>query len=182
MAERVIGLLVVMVAVAYWWLADNLPLPLLRQAVGPEAFPKLVALFMGAMGALLIIGPVWRRRSRGAADPTPAAAGGEAGDEAEVDAGAAVAAALEQDSALPAQVDYRTTALVLLGLAVYPLIYEPLGFMLATFLFLVYEITVMETDRRHWLRTALVSGLTAAAFYFLFVKFLMVTLPAGVLG
>lgn len=185
MADRVIGLLVVALGFAYWSAAGALPRPLLRQAVGPEAFPRLIAAVLIGLGALLALAPSFRRPGRAA---TAGAGRGDAagepqvgeGDAGGVDAGAAVAGVLAgQVAILP---DYRTLLLVLLGLGVYALIYERVGFVVSTFLLIVYEIGVMEVQSGHWLRTAMVSAGVSVGLYLLFVKILSVTLPLGILG
>jgi len=78
--------------------------------------------------------------------------------------------------------DWRTIALVLLGLGLYALAYERLGFVVATILFMAYEVLVMEVERTRWLWAAPAIVLIPVVLYVLFVKLLGVTLPAGILG
>ncbi len=76
--------------------------------------------------------------------------------------------------------DRRTQILVFLGLAVYPFLLRPLGFIVATSLFCLYESTVFEA--RHWLRNVLASMGFSVGVYYLFVSILEVLLPVGILG
>lgn len=156
--DRVSGLAVLVLGLAYWRAASVLPRPLIPQDVGPEVFPQLIAGALVVLGLLLAVGPWlgrlvgWRPRSR----PS----------EAELE---------------PAP-DWPAIVLVLVGLALYTVLYERLGFILSTMLFMVIEIAALETDRTRWIWAAPVVVLVPMVLYLLFVKLLGVTLPAGILG
>lgn len=158
--DSVIGLSIAALGVAYWRAAGTLPKPLLKLAVGPEAFPRLVAGALMVLGALLAVTPFFRGVGRRAPPP---------------------AGLIETAEAEPAP-DWLTIALVLLGLVLYTLAYDRLGFIVATILFMAYEIVVMEVDRKRWLWALPVMILFPVAMYVLFVKLLGVTLPPGFFG
>jgi putative tricarboxylic transport membrane protein len=154
LGDRVAGLAVLALGVAYWRAASALPRPLLQQDVGPEVFPHLIGAALIVLGGLLAIGPLigrlvgWRRREGAAAEAAP---------------------------------DWLAVALVLLGLVLYTALYERLGFILATVLFMAFEIGVLEGDRKRWPWLVPAVVLVPVALYVLFVKGLGVTLPAGLL-
>lgn len=160
MRDAIVGLAIVVLGVAYWHAAGALPRPLLRQAVGPEVFPQLIALALVVLGAILVLGPLLRRlavkttraaRSPGADAPEPAP-------------------------------DVRTIVLVLLGLGLYTIAFERLGFVVATILFMAYEVGVMEMGLKRWLRALPAIALLPVFLYVVFVKLLGVTLPPGRFG
>lgn len=155
--DSVIGLSIAALGVVYWRAAGALPKPLLKLAVGPEVFPRLVAGALIVLGALLAVRALLRR-------VVPRTAPASATAEIE-----------------PAP-DWRTIVLVLLGLGLYTLAYERLGFVVATILFMAYEVAVMEVDRTRWLWAAPAVILIPVALYVLFVKLLGVALPPGLLG
>ncbi|BDG59465.1 tripartite tricarboxylate transporter TctB family protein [Caldinitratiruptor microaerophilus] len=176
MVDRIVGIVIALLGAGYWYLADNLPEPLLRQPVGPEVFPKLLAIGLVVLGVALLASTFVK-----AGTAAPRKAEEAAPDEDAVAAAArAVAEVLEQDAGT--QLDYRTVLLAASGLVLYALAYERLGFLLSTFVFMVYETAVMETRRGHWLRTVLAAAVLSAGIYFLFVKLLDVVLPKGLLG
>ncbi|MBI2216938.1 MAG: tripartite tricarboxylate transporter TctB family protein [Candidatus Rokubacteria bacterium] len=155
-ADRITGLAIIVLGVAYWRAASALPKPLLQQAVGPEVFPHLIAGALVVLGTVLAIGPLLRRAAGWPARPT----------EAELEGPPDVAAILA----------------VLAGLALYTFLYERVGFILSTVLFMAGEIAVLEVDRRRWPWALPVVLLLPVALYLLFVTLLGVTLPAGILG
>jgi putative tricarboxylic transport membrane protein len=157
--DALVGLIITTLGVAYWHAAGALPEPLLKQAVGPGAFPRLIAGALVVLGALLVLGPLVRRRAGRATEP-PVTADEEAG---------------------PAP-DFRTMGLVMLGLVVYVVLFERLGFIVSTIIFMAWEVAVMEVERWRWLRAAPVVVLLPVVLYVLFAKILGVTLPTGPLG
>ena len=158
--DSVIGLAVAALGVVYWRAAGALPQPLLRQAVGPDVFPRLVAGALMVLGALLVTAPLLRRVAGRAPRP----------------------AGVPETTEVEPAPDWRTIALVLLGLGLYALAYERLGFVVATILFMAYEVLVMEVERTRWLWAAPAIVLIPVVLYVVFVKLLGVTLPAGILG
>jgi putative tricarboxylic transport membrane protein len=66
-------------------------------------------------------------------------------------------------------------ALFLFGLAL-----EYIGYLVATFLFLVYTARIMEREK--WKGPLILAVLTAVGSYWLFVRLLQVPLPQGFLG
>ena len=156
LADRLTGLAVFVLGLAYWRAASALPKPLLQQVIGPEVFPHLIAGALMVLGALLAAGPLLRRLARWPARPT--------------------------EASLEGPPDVAAIVVVLAGLALYTFLYERLGFILSTVVFMALEIAVLEVDRKRWLWAVPLVILLPIALYGLFVKLLGVTLPAGVLG
>jgi len=157
--DRVAGLAVVALGVAYWRAASALPRPLLQQDVGPEVFPHLIAGALVGLGVLLAGGPLLRRAVRWpAARPQPS------------------------EAELGPPPDVAAIVLVFAGLVGYTLAYERLGFILASALFMAFEIVVLEVERARWLWAVPVVVLLPVLLYLLFDTLLGVSLPAGLLG
>lgn len=76
--------------------------------------------------------------------------------------------------------DRLPQALVLLGVVGYMFLLEPLGFIVATAGFCIYESTVL--DPRRWIRNVLASIGFSLAVYAMFVNLLEIMLPVGILG
>lgn len=75
---------------------------------------------------------------------------------------------------------WRTLWIVIAGLLVYAFLLDPLGYIIATTLFLA--ATVWVVGRRTVVRDILIAVLFATAVYFSFTELLGVRLPAGLLG
>lgn len=139
---------------AYAALAAAIPVLNIGDPLGPRAFPTLIAVGMG-LSALLLLGEIWRARRR-AAPSAPAQSQPPLGGRGILTLGAVVAL-----------------------FALYILVVEPLGFVLASAAFLMVCCTLL--NRRAWRVHALVAVGLPLALYGLLAKLLMVPLPAGLL-
>lgn len=79
----------------------------------------------------------------------------------------------------PRDPDYRAMAAIFVGLLLYGLLLDTLGYFVTTVAFLIFTIAALETGRSHWLRTILVSVTTSYAVFLVFDSWLGVILPAG---
>lgn len=95
--------------------------------------------------------------------------------EAGVDRGAGV----EGEAGAPGHAHWVTPALILGLLVLYALLYQPLGFVLATFAFFVGAARVLGSH--HLVRDVLAGAGLALVAYLAFTRLLDVNLPAGVL-
>lgn len=77
------------------------------------------------------------------------------------------------------EIHWVTLWLGVAGLVAYALLLDPLGYIIATFLFILALAWV--TGSRHWIRDILVGILFPTAVYFGFTELLGVRLPAGLL-
>ena len=71
-------------------------------------------------------------------------------------------------------------ALVLVGLAGYILLIEVFGYLVDTFLFIVFLMKVMEREK--WRLTLMVAVSTTAALFIIFEFLLQIKLPSNMLG
>lgn len=82
-----------------------------------------------------------------------------------------------------ASADNRGGILTIAALAAYALLFDKLGFILATFLYLFAQMTILSDYRNRRLRLfGIISAAAAVAIYLLFVKALNLILPSGILG
>jgi len=135
------------------YLALNFKATAVRQVVGPEVIPIGIVLCLMAASVALFV-----RTLRSAS----------------VEGGQVV---------LPEGVqreDRKTQLLVILGILVYIFALEPLGYIVATTALCIYETAVLEAG--HWVRTILSGVAYSVAIYTLFVRFLEIMLPVGLLG
>ena len=134
------------------YLSITMPKTAIRQTVGPEVFPIVISLCLMLVSVALFVKTTREK------------------------------AASARRSELPEgeREDRRTQALALIGIGVYVFAMEPLGYILATSLLCIYEAAVFETG--HWVRNVL-SGIGFGVVVFaIFVTFLDVLLPKGILG
>ena len=135
------------------YLSITIPKTAIRQTVGPEVMPIGVAI------ALMLSSVALYFRSLRVEVAKPASA--------------TLPEGVEQE-------DRMTQGLVLLGIVAYMFLLEPLGFIVATSLFCIYEASMFEPGR--WIRNSLSGVGFSVAVYALFVNFLEVLLPTGILG
>ncbi|HEU4425095.1 MAG TPA: tripartite tricarboxylate transporter TctB family protein [Pilimelia sp.] len=88
-------------------------------------------------------------------------------------------AGVEGEAGAPGHAHWRTPGLVLGLLVLYALLYDPLGFVLATVAFFVGAARVLGSH--HLVRDVLAGAGLALAAYLAFTRLLDVNLPAGVL-
>lgn len=86
----------------------------------------------------------------------------------------------DRQSPFPGVKPLLSVASVLLGLALYTLLMETLGFLVDTFLFVAYLMLVVERER--WPTAILVAASTTAALYLVFQVLLTITLPRNMFG
>lgn len=134
------------------YLSITMPKTAIRQTVGPEVFPIVISLCLMLVSVALFVKTTREK------------------------------AASARRSELPEgeREDRRTQALALLGIGVYVFAMEPLGYILATSLLCIYEAAVFETG--HWVRNVLSGIGFGVVVYAIFVTFLDVLLPKGILG
>ena len=118
---------------------------------GPGFLPLWLGVLLAALALILLV-TTWRRR------------------------------ATEKDgqSPFPGGRALLSVGMVLLGLALYTVLMEWLGFLVDTFLFVSYLLGVVEKER--WPMTFLTAVLTTAALYAIFQLLLTITLPRNMFG
>ena len=86
----------------------------------------------------------------------------------------------ENESVFPGKQALFAIASVLVGLAVYILLIEVLGYLLDTFLFIVFLMKVVEREK--WPLTLMVAVGTTAVLFITFQFLLQITLPSNMFG
>ncbi|HEX9014718.1 MAG TPA: tripartite tricarboxylate transporter TctB family protein [Chloroflexota bacterium] len=131
------------------YLSITMPKTAIRQTVGPEVFPIVIALCLMAASVALFVKTTREAAIR--AHRTELSPGDKE--------------------------DRITQALALLGIAVYVFAMEPLGYILSTSLLCIYETAVFEMG--HWVRNVVSGITFSLVVYATFVLFLNVLLPKG---
>ena len=149
--DRLAGLVVALFGAWFLWQANELGEGPGYAAVGPKVFPIIVGLGLLGSGLALL--------AAGSRAPTQAADGADAGDEA----------------GLP--VDWPTLGGLAGLLAAYVLLFQPLGFLLTSALFLPAGAWVLG-NRAHG-RAVLAGVLLSVTVYLVFTRLLGLELPAG---
>jgi hypothetical protein len=75
---------------------------------------------------------------------------------------------------------WKKTVLTLIGLFVFSFLFERLGFLISSFLFMVFLLKLVGGQR--WVYTVGIAVLTSAACYLLFGRLSDTALPSGILG
>jgi hypothetical protein len=127
--------------------------------IGPGFYPRIVLGITALLAAALIVSDFLRSRR-------PPPAGG-----AKPPAGAAA-------SSGP---DYAAVVLQFAVFGLYVAALPPLGFRIATFLYVAAANAILDPPRRprQWLRVLALAAITAAAAWFVFERYLSVLMPRG---
>lgn len=88
---------------------------------------------------------------------------------------AAAASKTSEAQEASAKPDYKRFLLIYGAAVVYAFFIEDIGYVIGTFLFLLFSFQVME--RGKWIRSIIISLLFAFIIYYVFVKILFGTLP-----
>jgi putative tricarboxylic transport membrane protein len=148
-ADRVIFVLILVLAGVYFWATQQIPSLEIGDPLGPKAFPRLLGIGLLVTAAMLA-GEMWKAR---------------------------------KEPRAPAPAGLKTEAVVVGAVAVwtwlYFLVFEPLGFMIATTLYLLGLTNFF--NRGKWITNVVTSILFPVCAYFLFTKALGVSLARGFL-
>lgn len=157
--ERVAG--VIMTAFSAVYLAGAyllIPIPMIKQTIGPSAFPKAVGFLLLAISiANLVI------HFRG-----------------EVKEDEARAAIIGADDKLETKADLKLMGIMIALMFTYVFIFNSLGYAISTFL--VFVAGALILDRKHMVRDVFIAILSSFGMYFAFTKLLRAALPAGPLS
>lgn len=151
-----IGAVMLAVAILYWREADKIRISPLDGPVGASGLPKALAWALGALALIMIV------RSLASVFLAGSAPGGEA----------------EAEKKTGMRVHLRAVGMLLLGVG-YLLIVPVLGYTISIGLLL--GAVAFYIGAKPGLRSLLVAAIGAVAFYFLFVRFLGIPLPSGML-
>jgi hypothetical protein len=138
-------------AAAYYFLADELPRSLLSDPTGADGLPKLLAVLLGSLSLLLVIGAL-RRRS------------------------AAAAAPVDEEESLGKHL--RSAGMLGLGV-LYLMLVAWLGYLPTIFLFIL-AVALYAGTRPGW-PPVVISAVGAVALWFTFTRLFNIPMPAGTL-
>ncbi len=163
--ERIASIALIVFSLAYLGYATFfIPVPSLKQQLGPEAFPKAIGL-----GMLILSGLYAFQQFRRIAKSKE--------KEDEVEKRAAIIGA---EGKIKAKPDLKTMGFVLAVMLCYAFLFERLGYAISTFL--AFMTGCIYLDRRHLKRDALIAVIASFFLQYVFSVWLRVQLPAGPLS
>lgn len=128
--------------------------------VGSRFVPQLIAIAIGVLSLVLVVQSLLRMK---AAEKTARAEKGEA--------------------APPTFKEILPVAGTFLALILYAVLFEPLGFIVTTALYLFVQFYLLTgTVKRNYIVFALSAVLTSVVVYYIFVEAFHLMLPPGILG
>jgi putative tricarboxylic transport membrane protein len=151
MADRVIVVCTIIIAAVYFYATTLIPSLEIGDPLGPKAFPRLLGVALLISASLLVL-EIWKESKARAPQAAPAGPG-----------------------------DLRTIwviAGVSVWTAVYYVVFEKLGYIVATTLYLLGLMAWFHRDK--WMANGLTAVLFSGLSYLMFVK-LDVNLPKGIL-
>jgi len=163
--ERIASLVLIVFSLAYLgYAAFFIPMPSLKQQLGPDAFPKAIGL-----GMLLLSGIYAFQQFRGVAKSKE--------KEQDVEKRAAIIGA---EGKVEGKADLKTMSFMLAVMLLYAFFFEHLGYAISSFL--AFIAGCMYLDRRHPVRDAVIAVIASFVLYYIFSAWLRVQLPAGPLS
>jgi putative tricarboxylic transport membrane protein len=156
--DRIASVLVALFSIAFLMGSFVIPKPVYKQQLGPDGFPKAVGFLMTGLSLIYLfqafLGKIKEDQKR--------------------------AEMIGADEVLEEKANFKLMGLVLLDMVGYALLFEPLGFAIATFIALIVGILIL--DRRHIVRDLIISFVGSFGIYFAFSELLRVDLPKGPLA
>ena len=170
--DRLAGVLIAVLGAWILWQAFALQVGPGHAAVGPRVFPIIVGLGILASGVALALS-----RPQHTPEAVPGEVGGVAANALEHDALEHGAGHAEAEAAAEEPIDWATLGWMAALLAVYIAAYIPLGFPIASALFLIAGARVLGS--RAWLRDLIAGVVVSLAAYVVFTSLLGLELPGG---
>jgi putative tricarboxylic transport membrane protein len=159
--ERIASVVLIIFSAAYLTGAFLIPMPVLKQQLGPGAFPIAVGFVMLGLACIY----AWQQFRGGTA-------AGES--EEEIEKRAVIIGAEEK---IEKKADLRTMGFCLVLMLCYAFFFEILGYAIATFA--MFMAGVLYLDRRHLVRDGVIAVIASFVLYYIFTILLRVQLPAG---
>lgn len=155
------SLVLIVVSTAMFFASDSLEAKT-RMEIGPDFMPKLVAVLTFVLSVVLLVQGLRRN------------------------IGLRAAGELKHTGSLPRHgdlIERHADWLSLLLILAYTVAFEPLGYLMATTIYLFLQFTVMAPARdRKYLSFAIVAAAVSALSYYVFLRLFYVFLPVGLLG
>jgi putative tricarboxylic transport membrane protein len=160
--ERIASIVLILFSVIYLVGAFFIPMPALKQQLGPGGFPIAIGFAM-----LVLAGIYAWQQFRG---------GMTAKESEEVEKRAAIIGAEEK---IKKKADLKTMGFILGLMLFYAFFFEILGYAVSTFL--MFMAGALYLDRRHPARDGVIAVISSFVMYYIFTVWLRVRLPAGLL-
>jgi putative tricarboxylic transport membrane protein len=153
--EKIASIVIAAFSIVYFVTAFFIPVPPLKQQLGPSAFPKAIGLAMLVLSGIYVFQQL---------------RGGVKEDEER-------AAIIGAEEKIQGNVNLKRIGFVVVLMVFYAFVFERLGYAISTFL--VFMAGVLYLDRRHLVRDGIIAVISSFILYFIFTIFLRVQLPAG---
>jgi putative tricarboxylic transport membrane protein len=150
MADRVIFVCILVLAGVYFWATSQIPTLEIGDPLGPKAFPRLLGGGLLITAVMLLVEMIKERKNAPSSEPAQA-----------------------HDTS-----SFRVVAGVVVATGVYFVLFEPLGYAVATSLFLL--VTTAYFNKGKWWTNVLSSVLYSFISYYMFTTLLGVNLPRGI--
>ncbi len=156
--ERIASFAVALFSIAYLLGAFAIPQPALKQQIGPDVFPKAIGFLLLGLSIVYMLEQFLGK--------------------AKVDEKRAEIIGAEEK--VEKKANLRNMGLIILIMVLYALLFETLGYALATFLAFMGGVIVL--DRKHLLRDGIIGFVASFGLQYVFGSLLNVSLPAGPLS
>ena len=153
--DRIASIVAAAFSLAYFVVAFFIPVPPLKQQLGPDAFPKGIGVAMLILSGIYVL-----QQLRG---------GVKEDEERAVIIGA--------EEKIQGKVNLKRIGFILVLMAFYAFVFERLGYAISTFV--VFMAGVLYLDRRHLVRDGIIAVIASFVLYYVFTSVLRVQLPAG---
>jgi putative tricarboxylic transport membrane protein len=153
--DRIASIIVTTFSLAYFVGAFFIPVPPLKQQLGPNAFPKAIGLAMLILSTIYVIQQI---------------RGGVKEDEER-------AVIIGAEEKIQGKVNLKRIGFILVLMVFYAFVFERLGYAISTFV--VFMAGVLYLDRRHLVRDGITAVVASFILYYVFTTLLRVQLPAG---
>jgi len=153
--ELIASLVIAVISLGYLVNAFFIPMPSLKQQMGPDVFPKGIGLTMLILSGIYVFQQL---------------RGGVKEDEDR-------AVIIGAEEKIQGKVNLKRIGSMLVLMALYAFVFERLGYAISTFL--VFMAGVFYLDRRHLMRDGIIAVISSFVLYFIFTSVLRVQLPAG---
>ncbi len=153
--ERIASFVVAAFSLAYFVGAFFIPMPTLKQQMGPSFFPKGIGVAMLILSAIYVIQQL---------------RGGVKEDEER-------AAMIGAEEKIQGKVNLKRIGFIVVLMVFYAFVFERLGYAISTFV--VFMVGVLYLDRHHLVRDGIIAIIASFVLYYVFTTILRVQLPAG---
>ena len=156
MADRIILAIMLVLTGVYFWATSEIPTLEIGDPLGPKAFPRLLGAGMVIAAVMLLLEMIKENKAR---KSEPASAASNAAETHDIES-------------------YKIVAGVAAVTGIYFLLFEPLGYAVATSSFLL--VMTNYFNKRKWWTNCLTAVLYSFGSYYMFTSLLGVSLPRGI--